>query len=127
METPRILLDTNVLLAALMGPERVTAATRELLVDPARDVRFSAASVWEVAIKRSLQRERFDFEPAEVHELAVQAGFGELPVRAEHVYGLSELPMHHRDPFDRLLVCQARRWGRGWSHQMASLKRMGMW
>jgi PIN domain nuclease of toxin-antitoxin system len=101
------LLDTNILLAATIAPERLPDEIGELLRDPDKTVYFSAASIWEVAIKRSLNRESFDFNPEDVHQLAVETGFAELPVLSQHCHALARLPWHHRDPFDRLLVAQA--------------------
>ncbi|WP_219905120.1 PIN domain-containing protein [Pseudothauera lacus] len=58
-----LLLDTSILLAALIAPERLPAAVRTDLESPANSILFSAESIWEIAIKRSLQRDDFDFEP----------------------------------------------------------------
>lgn len=101
------LLDTNVLLTALIAPERLPLAVRAELEAPASTILFSAASIWEIAIKRSLLRDDFEIEPAEVETLALQTGFLELPVKAAHCQRVRHLPWHHRDPFDRLLVAQA--------------------
>lgn len=102
-----VLLDTNVLLAALIAPERLPATARTALENPDNVILFSAASIWEIAIKRSLVRDGFDFEPEDVEELAGQTGFVELPVTAAHCRRVRSLAWHHRDPFDRLLVAQA--------------------
>lgn len=101
------LLDTNVLLAATIAPERLPAGVRDTLADAANAVYFSAASLWEIAIKRSLRNRNFDFQPQDIHQLALATGFDELPVRGEHTFAVASLPWHHRDPFDRLLVAQA--------------------
>jgi PIN domain nuclease of toxin-antitoxin system len=101
------LLDTNVLLAALLAPERLPPEVVAGLTDASNTVYFSAASIWEVAIKRSLNREDFDFSPEDIHRLALDTGFTELPVKGADCYPVASLPWHHRDPFDRLLVAQA--------------------
>jgi len=101
------LLDTNVLLAALLAPERLPQEVAAGLSDPANTVYFSAASIWEIAIKRSLDRADFDFSPHDIHRLALGTGFTELMVKGEDCYPVASLPWHHRDPFDRLLVAQA--------------------
>ncbi|MFA7496443.1 MAG: type II toxin-antitoxin system VapC family toxin [Acidithiobacillus sp.] len=101
------LLDTNVLLAALLAPERLSSDVVANLMDASNTVYFSAASIWEVAIKRSLNRADFDFSPQDIHRLARDTGFTELPISGEDCYPLVDLPWHHRDPFDRLLVAQA--------------------
>ncbi len=101
------LLDTNVLLAALLAPERLPPEVVAGLTDASNTVYFSAASIWEIAIKRSLNRADFDFSPEDIHRLALDTGFTELPVKGEDCYPIASLPWRHRDPFDRLLVAQA--------------------
>lgn len=101
------LLDTNVLLAALLAPERLPQEVAAGLSDSSNTVYFSSASIWEVAIKRSLNRADFDFSPQDIHRLALETGFTELMVKGEDCYPVANLPWHHRDPFDRLLIAQA--------------------
>lgn len=101
------LLDTNVLLAALIKPEILPLDTQMLLQNPASTVYFSAASLWEIAIKHSLGRDDFDFLPEDIHQLALQTGFTELTIAASHSYAIARMAWHHRAPFDRLLVAQA--------------------
>lgn len=103
----RLLLDTHLLLWALGDPDRLGTALRDLIEDPANEVLFSAASIWEIAIKAGLGRVDFTVRPEEVTRGAILAGFAELPVRAEAAAQVADLPPHHRDPFDRLLVAQA--------------------
>ena len=78
-----------------------------LVSDSTNTVYFSSASIWEVAIKRSLKRADFDFSPVDIYRLALNTGFTELTVKGEDCYPLVDLPWHHRDPFDRLLITQA--------------------
>jgi PIN domain nuclease of toxin-antitoxin system len=101
------LVDTNVLLAAVIEPERLPGGVQNELRDPECEVLFSAASIWEIAIKVSLGRGDFPFRPEDVHQLAIDTGFTELPIVAAHASAVVRLPWHHRDPFDRLLVAQA--------------------
>lgn len=101
------LLDTNVLLAALLAPERLPQEVVVGLTNLSNKVYFSSASIWEVAIKRSLNRSDFDFSPVDIHRLALDTGFSELMVKGEDCYPLVSLPWYHRDPFDRLLIAQA--------------------
>jgi PIN domain nuclease of toxin-antitoxin system len=103
----RLLLDTHVLLWALIEPNRLDAETRATLEDPDHDVLFSAASVWEMAIKAALGRADFQVSPGAIVEAAKASGFIELPVRSAAALKVATLPHHHRDPFDRLLVAQA--------------------
>lgn len=104
----RVLLDTHILLWWLGGEQaRIDDATRRTLADPAVGVLFSAASIWEIAIKARLGRESFGVRPTEIVRAAEATGFTELPVRASAAAIVAELPLRHRDPFDRLLIAQA--------------------
>lgn len=102
------LLDTHVLLWAAQDSPRLPATARTILTDPAQDVAFSVASIWEVVIKSGLGRIDFVVDARRLREGAIRAGLGEIPIRSHHVLGVSELPHRHRDPFDRLLLAQAR-------------------
>ena len=81
----KLLLDTHLLLWALAEPEKLGAEVRALLEDPENEVLFSAASIWEVAIKAGLGRPDFAVRPEEVAQAALEAGFAELPEPAEPV------------------------------------------
>lgn len=99
----RLLLDSNVLLWFVWGDsERISSALRARIEAGAL---VSVASFWEIAIKKGLGKlEIPDDLPARVLEL----GFELLPIELEHVWAVGDLPSHHRDPFDRLLIAQAR-------------------
>lgn len=101
------LLDTNILLCALIAPERLSADLQAQLSDAKNTVYFSAASIWEVAIKSSLNKDNFDFSPEDIHRLATETDFTELPIQAQHTFAVANMAWHHRDPFDRLLIAQA--------------------
>lgn len=103
----RFLLDTNVLLWVTSETFRLDPQTVALIKNPANTILFSAASIWEISIKAGLQRENFHAVPIDVLTAAREAGFIELPVRAELAVRVAVLPHHHRDPFDRLLIAQA--------------------
>jgi PIN domain nuclease of toxin-antitoxin system len=103
----RILLDTHVLIWALSAPERLDAATRSDIESTANVVLFSAASIWEIAIKAALRRADFDVDPDEIVREAIAAGFLDLAVSSRAAAGIKDLPLLHGDPFDRLLVAQA--------------------
>ena len=103
----RILLDTNILIWAWTRSHRLRQSIRAALADPDSDVFFSAASIWEVAIKYGLGRADFDLSPAKLHAGAMDMGFAEIPVRAAVTSMAATLPNHHRDPFDRLLIAQS--------------------
>jgi PIN domain nuclease of toxin-antitoxin system len=100
----RLLLDTHVFLWAVTANRRLKSSTRQLL-SQADAVYVSAASIWEIAIKSRLGKIE-----ADVNELAGAidgSGFIELPVSAQHAAAVGRLPLHHTDPFDRLLLAQA--------------------
>jgi PIN domain nuclease of toxin-antitoxin system len=100
----RLLLDTQVYVWFLADSPELTKKARRA-IDDADEVAVSAASIWELAIKSALGKIRIDVGRA--HEGIAASGFVELPVRAAHAVAIADLPAHHRDPFDRLLVAQA--------------------
>lgn len=102
-----LLLDTHVLLWVLDAPERLPREIAGQLESPETTVYFSAASIWEIAIKASLGKIDFPYSPEAIAQAARDTGFVELPVRAEHGAKVAQLPLHHRDPFDRLLIAQS--------------------
>jgi PIN domain nuclease of toxin-antitoxin system len=103
----RVLLDTHVLLWALVEPRRLDGETRATIESSDTEVLFSAASIWEIAIKAGLGRSDFAFDPAEIARAALDTGFAELAVRSNAAALVGRLPLLHRDPFDRVLVAQA--------------------
>ena len=103
----RILLDTHVALWALTGNRRLSTRARDLILDPANDVYFSAATVWEIAIKHRLTRKEMPVSGALAAKLFAEAGYIELPVTAAHAATTERLPMLHADPFDRILVAKS--------------------
>ncbi len=78
----RVPLDTHVLLWFLGEPQKLSSSTRAALVDPSTDVLFSVASIWEIAIKASLNRADFGVHPTEIASAAVRVGFTEVPIRS---------------------------------------------
>jgi PIN domain nuclease of toxin-antitoxin system len=103
----RLLLDTHLLLWATASSRRLSAEARALIEDATNDVHYSAASIWEIAIKSALRRKDFRVDLPAFHSSLPIVGLLELPVRAEHAVGVARLPPIHRDPFDRLLVAQS--------------------
>ena len=103
----RLLLDTHILLWAKIWPERLSPATRLLLEDENNDLVFSAVSLWEVAIKRSLGRPDFQVDPRLLRRGLVDNGYDELPMIGQHAVAVDGLPLLHKNPFDRILVAQA--------------------
>jgi PIN domain nuclease of toxin-antitoxin system len=103
----KLLLDTQLLLWAAGQPERLSARARTLLKNPRNQLLFSAASLWEVAIKNTLGREDFRVEPRLLRRGLLDNGYTELPVTSQHAVNIDSLPPLHKDPFDRLLLAQA--------------------
>lgn len=103
----KFLLDTHLLLWAAGHPNRLSAAARKLIDNPLNELSFSAASIWEVAIKRGLGRSDFQADPRLLRRGLLDNGYNELPILSKHVVAIDSLPPIHKDPFDRLLVAQA--------------------
>jgi len=103
----RLILDTHLLLSAAAAPERLPAAAAEMIEDPGNVLVFSAASLWEVAIKAGLGRADFTADAGVLRRGLIENGYEELPVSAMHACAVAALPALHRDPFDRMLVAQA--------------------
>ena len=101
----RLLLDTHVFLWWLADDRRLDSEEREAIRNPENDVYLSAASVWEIVIKQALGRLRTP-EPAST--AALRLGLQPLPITFEHAEATAALPPLHNDPFDRLLMAQAR-------------------
>src|SRR5688572_11985723 len=97
----RLLLDTHILLWWLMGDRRLPKGFAKALASTENDVAVSAASVWEIVIKRMLGRIEVDLD--ELLSSIVADGFAELPVRFSHALNVQSLPRYHDDPFDRIL------------------------
>lgn len=101
------LLDTHVLLWVAGMPERLPGDVRALIENPETGLVFSAASLWEVAIKSGLGRPDFRVDPRLLRRGLLENDYTELAVTGAHVVAVDLLPLIHRDPFDRILVAQA--------------------
>jgi len=103
----KLLLDTHLLLWAAASPERLSAGARALLQDAENELFFSAASLWEIAIKSSLGRDDFRVDARLLRRSLLDNGYRELPIGSEHAVATDALPPLHKDPFDRMLIAQA--------------------
>lgn len=102
-----ILLDTHFVMWALTGDDRISKAHLKLLENPGQEVHVSLASIWEIAIKLSIRKLKLQASlPETMHNIRA-LGFRVLPIEEQHIFALSALPHHHRDPFDRILIAQA--------------------
>jgi PIN domain nuclease of toxin-antitoxin system len=103
----KLLLDTQLLLWAAGDPKRLSKTARVLIKDKENELLFSAASLWEITSKRSLERQDFQVDPRLLRRSLLDNGYGELPITSEHAVNMDHLPPTHKDPFDRVLVAQA--------------------
>ena len=103
-----LLLDTHLLLWAASSPERLSAKARNLLLDSGNQLLFSSASLWEVTIKNGLERADFNVDSRRLWRMLLVNGYRELSVTSEHAVAVNDLPPLHKDPFDRMLIAQAR-------------------
>ena len=107
MSGARYLLDTHILVWAMSAPERLSAAARAVLTDEGNELAYSTLAFFEAGIKQSIHPEVRLFDFATIEADCERAGLARLDVRAAHASVLATLPLHHRDPFDRMLVAQA--------------------
>jgi PIN domain nuclease of toxin-antitoxin system len=103
----KLLLDTHLLLWAAGEPSRLSRRARALLEHPDHELLFSAASLWEIAIKRGLGRNDFRVDPRLLRRGLLDNGYRELTITSEHALATETLPPLHQDPFDRILVAQS--------------------
>ena len=104
----RLLLDTCSFLWAIAEPDRLGARARMTIADPANEVLVSAASIWECAIKHKAGKLPLPGDPAQyLAKQRADHGFMPLPIDEDAIAHIGKLPDHHKDPFDRVLVCQA--------------------
>ena len=109
------LLDTHILLWALTGDERLPQKALEIICNPENVIYYSFANVWELAIKHAMKKPDIPISPERFDTLCIEAGYRRLAARHEHTFLLQTLkydkhnaPREHRDPFDRLLLVQAK-------------------
>jgi PIN domain nuclease of toxin-antitoxin system len=103
----KLLLDTHVLLWASGVPEKLSEDARALIEDAGTEPVFSAASLWEIAIKNGLGRADFEVDPRVLHRELLANGYAEVAVTGAHATAIGLLPPIHKDPFDRILIAQA--------------------
>jgi PIN domain nuclease of toxin-antitoxin system len=103
----KLLLDTHLLLWAVGEPDRLSPKAHDLIENPENELLFSAASLWEIAIKRGLGRDDFQVDTRLLRRGLLDNDYSELPIVSDHVVAIESLPPIHKDPFDRVLVAQA--------------------
>ena len=102
------LVDTHLLIWAAVDLSLVPEPARTIITDPAETIVFSVVTIWETAIKSGLGKPDFNVDPAALRAGLIAEGCLELPVVSAHAIAVQSLPHHHRDPFDRMLIAQAR-------------------
>ena len=100
----RLLIDTQIFIWSVMDSERLTCDARKIMLD-AETIFVSAASIWEIAIKTKIGK--LEGNPIEFVSAISKSGFSSLPILASHAAAVYKLPLHHRDPFDRMLIAQS--------------------
>lgn len=110
----KILLDTHILLWALTGNAKLPEKVEEIILSKDNDIYYGTASVWEVAIKHSLHSDKMPVSGVDFSEYCQKAGYEMLSISDEHVYALETLSRKenapkHNDPFDRIMIAQAKR------------------
>jgi PIN domain nuclease of toxin-antitoxin system len=105
----KVLLDTHVFLWAIAEPRKLSERARKVLANPLNELILSSLSVWEIILKAQQGKLKLPVSPGFLETHMINLGIESvLAVQPAHVYGLFELPSHHRDPFDRLLISQCR-------------------
>ena len=106
-----ILLDTHIAIWALNDDDELSEKARDLILDPDNTIYYSAVSVWEVALKHARRPEAIPFNEQDFSTGCKDAGFNLLNIREKHIFAVRYLPIpkkEHNDPFDRLLLAQAK-------------------
>jgi PIN domain nuclease of toxin-antitoxin system len=103
----RFILDTHLVLWIPIADRRLSPSARKLLMDSNNSFLFSAASIWEIAIKRGLGKPSFQVDPHSIRREMLDHGYEELPILGQHAATVDSLPPIHKDPFDRILIAQA--------------------
>lgn len=106
-----LILDTQILLWAAGVPEKLSYEVTAWLEDPQNTPYFSSASIWEIVIKRNLERPDFQVDPHLFRRGLLENGYMELPITSSHALAVAHLPQIHKDPFDRILIAQAEQEG----------------
>ena len=103
----KLLLDTHLLLWAANNSAQLSKTARKLMNDPQHQLFFSVISLWEIGIQANLGRKDFYVDARILRRELLNNDYQELVLTAEHTLAISELPLLHRDPFDRMLIAQA--------------------
>ena len=103
----KFLIDTHLLIWAASEPEKLSSQALSLMANPEHELLFSAASIWEIAIKNGLGRDDFKVDARLLRRGLLDNDYTELTITSAHAVFVESLPLIHKDPFDRILVAQA--------------------
>jgi PIN domain nuclease of toxin-antitoxin system len=103
----KLLADSHILLWAASSPGRLSETAKAFLIDPENELYFSAANIWEIAVKSALGRTDFQTNPIRLQQGLLENGYHEIPILSAHGIAAARLPPLHKDPFDRILIAQA--------------------
>jgi len=101
----RLLIDTQILLR--IAADTAQASLTEYILDESNELIFSAASIWEMLIKSGLSRAGYRADPEQMQKGLLENGYRELAITSEHILLSGTMPMHHKDPFDRIILAQS--------------------
>lgn len=103
----KYLLDTHIMLWLANEPNKISPMVQSILQNNEVDIYFSAVNFWEIVIKNQLNKDDFQVDVVRLYKKLLENNFIELPILSKHTLALKSLPLHHKDPFDRLLIAQA--------------------
>ena len=108
----KVLLDTHILLWALSNDRRLPERAKRLIEDAENDIFYSIASLWEIEIKHLAHPDAMSVSSKEISEYCQQSGYEKLAIKENHIFAMADLKRDegvppHKDPFDRMLICQA--------------------
>ena len=101
----KLLLDTQIILLAAM--DKLPLSALEYIMDEANELFFSSASIWEVVIKRGLNRDDFDVDPNLLLDCLLENGYKQIHITSKHALLTGTMPAIHKDPFDRIILAQS--------------------
>ena len=101
----KILLDTHVLI--WLALDMLPPKAEKLIIDESNSIYFSTASIWEIVIKRNSDRIDFNVDPSIIYNSLLENDYNEIVINSKHSIAIGTLPMHHKDPFDRILLAQS--------------------
>jgi len=104
----KLLLDTQLILWAAKDSDRLSFEARKIISDPDNELLFSPINIWEITIKNALGRQDFKANPRLIRRAMLDNGYLELLMHSEHAITVDTLPAVHKDPFDRILIAQAK-------------------